>query len=148
MRLLIIITCLLLSGCYTKKRAIDKFCVNDTLHASIIVHDTITIQTIQKDTVFSARVVSIYLVKDNLRVKYIRVLDSIYLSGECLGDTIYKEKIVNVSIPINLANMSFKDWLKGQSKFTKFLFYGSCALSLLAILMFLAARLQRYLNKL
>ena len=148
MRILILITCLLLSGCYTKKRAIEKFCVKDTLHTSITIHDTITTETIHTDTVFSARIDSIYLVKDNLRVKYIRVLDSIYLSGECIGDTIYTEKLVNVSIPVNLANMSFKDWLKGQSKFTKFLFYGGFALSLWAILMFLAARAQRYLNNL
>ncbi len=87
---------LILSGCYTKKRAIEKFYNQDTVTTTI--HDTIYTETVQTDSVFSVKLDSIFIRKDKLSIKYIRVHDSIYLSGECQGDTVYYTKEIKVPI--------------------------------------------------
>ncbi len=87
---------LILSGCYTKKKAIEKFCQADTVTTTI--HDTIYTQTVKTDTAFSVKLDSIFIRKDKLSIKYIRVHDSIYLSAECTADTLYYTKEIKVPI--------------------------------------------------
>lgn len=94
MRYLIIL--LLLTSCYTKKRAIEKFCQQDT--ATTIIHDTIRTETIKTDSIFSDRVDSVYIAKDKLRIVYVKKNDSIYITGECIGDTIYYTREVKIPV--------------------------------------------------
>ena len=103
MKKLITILCFtyLLSGClYTKKRAIEKFCINDSIPYSIIVHDTIVVKAIQVDTFFNASLDSFIIIKDRLEIRYKKVGEKIFIQGECKSDTIYKTKLVQVKIPM------------------------------------------------
>ena len=103
MKKLITILCItyLLSGClYTKKRALEKFCMNDSIPYSIIVHDTIVVKAIQVDTFFNAKLDSFIIIKDRLEIRYKKVGEKIFIQGECKSDTIYKTKLVQVKIPI------------------------------------------------
>lgn len=62
------------------------------------VKDTVFIDHIHTDTILSWHNLydTVTIEKERLRMKIVRVNDSIYLSGECLSDTIYTEKIVMV----------------------------------------------------
>ena len=62
------------------------------------INDTIKITTpaVQVDTIFNATDGdTITLYKDKIRVQYVRQGDTVYLSGECEADTIYK----TISVP-------------------------------------------------
>ncbi len=92
MRYLFII--LLFTSCYTKKKAIEKFCTNDT--TTITIHDTLYTERVKYDTTFSERIDSIYIEKDRLRIIYKKKDSIITIEGECIGDTIYYTKTVQV----------------------------------------------------
>jgi hypothetical protein len=108
MKNLLIISLLLFSSCYTKKKCIEKFCTNDT--TTITIHDTIIVESIKADTVFSASIDSLIITKDRLVIRYKKVYDKIYLSGECIGDTIYYTKEVKVPHIIEKP-FKFKWWI-------------------------------------
>jgi len=59
---------------------------------TITVIDTIPvlIESIQHDTVVEHDVDSFTIIKDRLRIKYVRRDSLIYIEGECQSDTIYK----------------------------------------------------------
>jgi hypothetical protein len=84
-----------LTSCYTQKKCVEKFCKADT----ITIHDTIRTESVQTDTIFSVQVDSITIIKDKLKVVYKRIHDSVYISGECAGDTIYYTRQVPVFHP-------------------------------------------------
>jgi hypothetical protein len=67
-----------------------------TVEKRVTVHDTTYIETVKADTVFNTTHDTVVLEKEKLKVKYIRVKDSVYLSGQCEGDTIYK----TISVPV------------------------------------------------
>jgi hypothetical protein len=96
---LILLLIPLISGCYTRKEAIKKFCKADTITAQILVHDTVITERVQVDTIFNASVDTITLVKDNLVIRYRRVGGMVQLSGEVKADTIYREKFITVKVP-------------------------------------------------
>ena len=83
-----------LCGCYTKKG-----CEELIRQDSIVLHDTIIVDSIHTDTVFNASVDTVILTKDKLTVKYIKVGEKVYLSGDCKADTIYKTKTVYFKQP-------------------------------------------------
>jgi len=99
MKYLILI--LLLSSCYTKHQAIEKFCNQDTASVIVTIHDTIITETIQTDTIFNEFVDSVYITKDKLEIVYVKKFGKIYIEGKCKGDTIYYEKKVLVEVPID-----------------------------------------------
>ena len=94
--ILIIITTV---SCFPSKkvceRRIAKYVDN---YPSLNKKDTITvidtipvlIESIQHDTVVEHDVDSFMIVKDRLRIKYVRRDSLIYIEGECQSDTIYK----------------------------------------------------------
>lgn len=84
-----------LTSCYTQKKCVEKFCRPDT----ITIHDTIRTESVHKDTVFSVQVDSITIIKDKLKMVYKRIHDSVYISGECAGDTIYYTRQIPVFHP-------------------------------------------------
>jgi hypothetical protein len=83
-----------LVSCYTKKRAIEKFCTTDTLEVTL--RDTIRTETIRKDTAFVYKGDTVTIIKDRLQIKYYRVNDTTYIEGTCKGDTIYITKSVKI----------------------------------------------------
>ena len=96
----IIITAILLTNCSANwhlKRAIKKnplLLQKDTL----VINDTILTKEVSKDTLIHLNTLydTLRIEKENLRVKLIRVNDSIYIRGECLTDTIYR----SIEVPI------------------------------------------------
>lgn len=93
-------------SCSPAKR-LDKLL---TKHPELAKNDTIIFtDTLVTDQVFTDTIVkfdkdksdTIYLSKDKLKVKVITKLDSIYISGECISDTIIntKEVIVEKLLP-------------------------------------------------
>jgi hypothetical protein len=110
MKKLITILCitLIFSSClYTKKRALEKFCITDSIPYSIIVHDTIVIKAIQVDTFFNAKLDSFVIIKDRLEIRYKKVGEKIFIQGECKSDTIYKTKLVQVQVPTKLKKLEW-----------------------------------------
>ncbi len=92
--LYILLAITIMASCYTKKRAIDKFCTKDTL--VVTLHDTIRTETIRTDTAFVYKGDTITITKDRLQIKYFRVNDTTYIEGTCIGDTLYITKSVKI----------------------------------------------------
>ena len=110
MKNIISIVCItsLLSGClYTKKRAIEKFCITDSIPYSILVHDTIVIKAIKVDTFFNSTIDSFTIIKDRLEIRYKKIGEKIYIQGECKSDTIYKTKLVQVQVPTKVKKLEW-----------------------------------------
>jgi hypothetical protein len=67
---------------------------------TITVKDTVIIESSRVDTVINYDSLSVFdtitLTRDNLTVRLIKIHDTLLLSGECKGDTIYIEKKVVV----------------------------------------------------
>ncbi len=110
MRRLLIALILVLSGCSLEQRVekklrraerkIEKLTI---LYPQLLKKDTvndtiqITIPQVEVDTFFKSQdgdTVTLY--QDRLRIQYVRQGDTVYLSGECKSDTIYKI----VSVPV------------------------------------------------
>ena len=109
----ILILSILFTSCYTKRKAIEKFCSTDSV--SVIVHDTIRTETITKDTIFSAFLDTVLITKDKLSIRYIKYRDSVYINGTCEGDTIYLTRTIKAPCNIpSISSYSFGDWLEGQ----------------------------------
>jgi hypothetical protein len=83
-----------LVSCYTKQSAIKRFCTNDT--TTLVIHDTIRTETVKHDTSFIYKGDTVTITKDKLVIRYFRVNDTTYISGECIGDTIYIIKSVKI----------------------------------------------------
>jgi hypothetical protein len=110
MKKLITILCFtyLLSGClYTKKRAIEKFCITDSIPYSVLVHDTIIVKSIKVDTFFNSSIDSFTIIKDRLEIRYKKIGEKIFIQGECNSDTIYKTKLVEVQVPTKIKKLEW-----------------------------------------
>jgi len=107
------VACLLfinLTSCANAKRC-AKFCSpQDTV---ITIHDTVRTETIHADTVFSVVLDTVIMTKDKLTIRYIKVRDSIYLSGECVGDTVYITK--QITIPFTIPKLTLWQTIKGNT---------------------------------
>lgn len=86
-----------------RERMQKKYCTPDTL--KVMVHDTIRTETVRTDTIFHESVDSVTIFKDKLKIVYRKVRDSIYINGECEGDTIYISK--EISVPMQNKRPSF-----------------------------------------
>jgi hypothetical protein len=92
--IIILLALTTLVSCYTKQGAIKRFCTNDT--TTLIIRDTIRTETIKHDTSFIYKGDTVTITKDKLVIRYFRVNDTTYISGECKGDTVYLEKVVRI----------------------------------------------------
>jgi hypothetical protein len=92
--IIIILALTTLVSCYTKQGAIKRFCSNDT--TTLVIRDTIRTETVKHDTSFIYRGDTVTITKDKLVIRYFRVNDTTYISGECIGDTIYLEKVIQI----------------------------------------------------
>ena len=96
-----LILLVLLSSCYTKKRAIEKFCSQDSNIIVINRIDTFIVKEIKHDTIFSIEVDSVFIQRDKLQIVYKRFKDSIYIQGKCIADTIIQIKPITLKVPCN-----------------------------------------------
>lgn len=93
-KLLIIISLLIITSC-TPQRRLHRLLKH---HPELITRDTLTIkdtvitEAIKADTVFISHngIDTFYLVKDKLKIQIVKHFDTLKVSGECVGDTIYK----------------------------------------------------------
>jgi hypothetical protein len=92
--IIILLALTTLVSCYTKHGAIKRFCSNDT--TTLIIRDTIRTETIKHDTSFIYKGDTVTITKDKLVIRYFRVNDTTYISGECIGDSIYITRYVKV----------------------------------------------------
>ena len=106
----------LICSCYTRHQAIDKFCTQDTANVMVTIHDTIIIDSIQVDSVFSDTIDSVFITKDKIEIRYIKKFGKVYLQGKCKGDTIYYEKKVLIEVPINCPKQSWFDQIILEAK--------------------------------
>ena len=107
MRYLLII--LLFTSCATsKKKCIEKYCTNDT--TTIVVRDAIYTESVKHDTTFSERIDSVFIQKDKLRIIYKKRDSIITIEGECIQDTIYYTKTIEVPHIIEKP-FEFKWWI-------------------------------------
>lgn len=107
---LIILTLLVMSSCVTKKKCIEKYCTTKTADTTIVIHDTTVIESTHTDTVFSSRIDSIFIQQGKLSIKYIKVRDSIFLSGKYDADTIIRTDTVRISLPCPTYNCNLTAW--------------------------------------
>lgn len=129
---------LLLSSCYTKNQAIEKFCNKDTIQVSTIIHDTIIIDSIQVDTVFNQDIDSVYLVKDKIEIRYIKKYGKIYLEGKCKGDTVLYTKEVFINAPVLTKKLV---WYKQYAADYWFIW------PLILVILVLLSFIRKWLNK-
>jgi hypothetical protein len=73
----------------------------------LTIHDTIIVDSIQVDTVFNDTVDSIFITKNKIQIKYIKIGNKIEIAGKYLGDTIYYEKKVLIKIPVDCPKLSW-----------------------------------------
>jgi hypothetical protein len=75
----------------------------DTLH----VHDTLITESVVKDTVLNWNTLhdTAFIYKDKLKIKIVRMNDSIFVQGECASDTIYR----TIEVPFNYVQPIQKD---------------------------------------
>ena len=112
------------------------------------IHDTIRTETLRVDSVFSVNLDTILLTKDRLSIRYIKVRDSIYLSGECLGDTIYLTKQIKVPCTIpSISSIRFNEWLEGQPFWVGLIVMLILIFALLYTFQTLAGAFDRYASK-
>ena len=72
----------------------------------------VLIPKIKHDTIFNLNELhdTVYIEKDRLKIKMYRVLDSIYVQGEC--DSIYIKKIIERKVPIRYYENKDTNWWK------------------------------------
>ena len=92
--IILILTCLFLTSCYTSKQCREKFCSKDTVQVQFNIHDTVIVDSSHVDTVFNAITDTITIENDRLVIRYTKVKDSVYLSGTAKVDTIIRELVV------------------------------------------------------
>lgn len=115
---------------------------------SVTIHDTIRTETLRVDSVFSVNLDTILLTKDRLSIRYIKVRDSIYLSGECKGDTIYYTKEVKVqTLCPSIGSYSFNEWLEAQPFWVGLIVMLILIFALLYTFQTLAVAFDRYASK-
>ena len=90
---------LLQTGCSAEchlRKSIDK---DTTLRqpATVTVHDTIVVPpTLVRDTVVTKERDTVLIEKDRIRIKIVRVNDTLMVEGECVTDTIYR----TIEVPV------------------------------------------------
>ena len=95
-----------LSSCscnYHLKRAAKK-CGKTSIVDTLIVRDTLTIPSVQLDTVFTPTVGdTVYLTKDRLSIKYVQLAgNKVFIEGKC--DTVKIDRLIKVPCTTTVLN--------------------------------------------
>lgn len=101
-------------GCKAQKRINNILDRNPDLKIAdtIKIHDTITIPEVKMDTVMMLDLDTVVIEKDNLRIKTVRINDSIFIEGKCLTDTVFLEKKIPIEKVIYLEDTPWTDFKK------------------------------------
>ncbi len=91
----------LLIGCGPSKPLIETIVMHDTIYTDRVVSDTIVVTKAQ-DTIF--------MEKERLRVRVVRVNDTLMIEGECAADTIYRT--TTIEVPIKVVESRWPWWAK------------------------------------
>jgi hypothetical protein len=75
--------------------------------------DTVRIETVKVDTAFKETTDTVIIEKDKLKIRYVNKNDTVFLEGECEGDTIYIDKPVPVKCPpvVETNKISWWTWV-------------------------------------
>jgi hypothetical protein len=99
----------------------QKFPELERQNDTIVVRDTIKIETIKADTSFvvsdSNQTDTIIVEKDRIKIKYIKTDSVVYLTGECEGDTIY----VTNEIPVEKVVVRERTFAEKAKEWTYFI---------------------------
>ena len=87
---------------------------------TIVVSDTLTIETIKADTSFISTNINdtVVITNDRVTIKYIKTDSLIYIEGECVGDTV----IVTKEIPVETVVVRELTWAERAKEYTYFMF--------------------------
>ena len=91
----------LLIGCGPSKPLIETIVMHDTIYTDRVVSDTIVVTKAQ-DT--------IVMEKERLRVRVVRINDTLRIEGECAADTIYRT--TTVEVPVKVVESRWPWWAK------------------------------------
>lgn len=103
-------------GCKAyKEKVLRKYCIQDT----IVKFDTTFIESVRFDTAFADHYMTdtMVITKDRLVIRYIKKDSMVFLSGECLPDTMVKI----IKIPYNKAEPILTKWQKAKIAMGKYL---------------------------
>lgn len=131
-RILIILALFTLMGCKAyKENVLRKYCIQDT----IVKFDTTFIKSVRVDTAFTDHYMTdtLTITKDRLMLRYIKRDSIVYLSGECLPDTLIKI----IKIPYNQAEPILSRWDKTKIAIGKYLQFIGLIAIVVCILMLL-----------
>jgi len=91
----------MLVGCGHLKPSVETVVIQDTIYTDRVVSDTIVVSKPQ-DT--------IVMEKERLRVKVVRINDTLRIEGECQADTIYRT--TTIEVPIKVVESSWPWWAR------------------------------------
>jgi len=91
----------LLIGCGPSKPLIETIVMHDTIYTDRVVSDTIVVTKAQ-DT--------IVMEKERLRVRVVRINDTLRIEGECQADTIYRT--TTIEVPVKVVESRWPWWAR------------------------------------
>ena len=91
----------LVIGCGPSKPLIETIVMHDTIYTDRVVSDTIVVTKVQ-DT--------IVMEKERLRVRVVRINDTLRIEGECQADTIYRT--TTIEVPVKVVESRWPWWAR------------------------------------
>jgi hypothetical protein len=88
-------------ACGPLKPEVHTVIMHDTIYTDRVVSDTIVVSK-EQDTIF--------MEKERLRVRVVRVNDTLMIEGECAADTIYRT--TTIEVPIKVVESRWPWWAK------------------------------------
>ena len=88
-------------GCGPSKPLIETIVMHDTIYTDRVVSDTIVVTKAQ-DT--------IVMEKERLRVRVVRINDTLRIEGECQADTIYRT--TTIEVPVKVVESRWPWWAR------------------------------------
>ncbi len=88
-------------ACGPLKPEVQTVIMHDTIYTDRVVSDTIVVSK-EQDTIF--------MEKERLRVRVVRVNDTLMIEGECAADTIYRT--TTIEVPIKVVESRWPWWAK------------------------------------
>ena len=88
-------------SCGPQKPEVSTIVMHDTIYTDRVVSDTIVV-TKPKDT--------IVMEKERLRVRVVRINDTLRIEGECAADTIYRT--TTIEVPVKVVESAWPWWAR------------------------------------
>jgi len=102
---------LLLSSCSPQYRLNRLIALHPELKTpdTIFIRDSLIVPQVQVDTMFDFKTIrdTVIIQKDRLQIKLRKIRDTLFLTGQCKGDTVY----INRKIPVEKVKIVKPDYL-------------------------------------